>query len=82
MRRIFRRKRDGVTRDWRKLHNKEHNYLYSSPIIRVIISRRMIWADHVARMGERTGVCRFWLELLREGDQLEDSGLGGKIILR
>jgi hypothetical protein len=37
---------------WRKLHNEEHHNLYSLPsIIRMIMSRRMIWAGHVARMG-------------------------------
>ena len=50
--RIFRPKRDEVTRDWRKLHNEELNDLYSSPnIIRVIKSSRMRWAGHVAHMG-------------------------------
>ena len=50
---------DEVTGDWRKLHN-ELNDLYSSPnIIRVIKSRMMSWAEHVARMGERRGVYRF-----------------------
>jgi hypothetical protein len=43
-----------VTGDWRKLHNEELHRLYSSPsIIRMIKSRRMRWAGHVARMGER-----------------------------
>ena len=57
--RVFGPKRDRVKGDWRKLHNEEHNDLYSSSIIRVIKSRRMRWAEHVAGMGERTGVCRF-----------------------
>ena len=49
----------GVTREWRKLHNEELNYLYSSlNIFRVIKSRRIGWAGHVARMGERRGVYR------------------------
>jgi hypothetical protein len=52
LRRIFGPKRDKVTGDWRKLHNEELHNLYSSPsIIRVIKSRRMRWAMHVARMG-------------------------------
>ena len=51
LRRIFGPKRDEVTGEWRKLHNENLNDLYSSPnIIRVIISRRMRWAGHVARM--------------------------------
>jgi hypothetical protein len=53
LRRIFGPKRDEATADWRRLHNEELNDLYSSPnIIRVIKSRRMRWAGHVARMGE------------------------------
>ena len=45
--------------EWRKLHNEEPNDLHSSPIIvRVIKSRRMRWAGHVARMWERRGVYR------------------------
>jgi hypothetical protein len=50
--RIFGRKMDEVTGEWRKLHNEELNDPYSTPnIVRVIISRRMNWAGHVARMG-------------------------------
>jgi hypothetical protein len=58
LRRIFGPKRDEVTEEWRKLHNEELNYLYSSPNIQVIKSRRMRWAGHVARMGKRRGVYR------------------------
>jgi hypothetical protein len=51
-RRIFGRRRDEVTGEWRKLHNEELNVLYSLPkIARVIKSRRMRGAGHVARMG-------------------------------
>jgi hypothetical protein len=53
LRRIFGPKRDEVTGEWRKLHNEELHNLYSSPyIIRQVKSRRMRWAEHVARMGE------------------------------
>ena len=46
-------KRDEVTGEWRKLHNEELSDLYSLPnIVRVVKSRRMRWAGHVARMGE------------------------------
>ena len=57
--RIFGPKWDEVKGEWRKLHNEELHGLYSSPnIVRVIKSRRMRWAEHVAHMGERRGVCR------------------------
>jgi len=53
LRRIFGPKRDEVTGEWRKLHNEELNDLYSSPnIVRVIKSRRMRWAGHVACMDQ------------------------------
>ena len=59
LRRIFGAERDGVTGELRKLHNEELNDLYCSPnIVRVIISRTMIWAGHVARMGVGRGVYR------------------------
>jgi hypothetical protein len=59
VRRIFRPKRDEVTGEWKRLHNKELYALYSSPnIIRVIKSRRLRWAGHVAHMGERRGAYR------------------------
>jgi hypothetical protein len=59
LRRIFGPKRDEVTGDWRKLHNEELRNLYSSPnIIRIIKSRRMRWAGHVARMGEKRNAYR------------------------
>jgi len=59
LRRIFGSKRDEGTGEWRKLHNEELNNLYSSPnIVRVIKSRRMRWAGHVARMGEGKGMYR------------------------
>jgi len=52
LRRVFGPKRDEVTGEWRKLHNEELNDLYSLlHIVRVVKSRRMRWAGHVARMG-------------------------------
>jgi hypothetical protein len=53
LRRIFGPKRDRVTGGWRKLYNEELHNLYSSPSIkRIMKSRRMRWAGHVARMRE------------------------------
>jgi len=83
LRRIFWRKRDEETEEWRKLHNEELNDLYSSPnIIRVIKSRKMRWAVEVARM-RREEVCTgFWWGNLRERDHSEDAGADRRIILR
>jgi hypothetical protein len=59
LRRIFGPKRDKVMGEQRKLHNEELHDLYSSSsIIRIIKSRRMRWAEHVARMGEKRNVYR------------------------
>ena len=59
LRRIFGPRRDEVTGERRRLHNEEPNDLYCSPnIVRVIKSRRMRWAGHVARVGEERGVYR------------------------
>jgi len=59
LRRIFGPRRDEVTVEWRRLHKEELNDLHSSPnIVRVIKSRRMGWAGHVALMGEERKVYR------------------------
>ena len=58
LRRIFDRKRDEVTGEWRNLHNGELNDLYCSPNIRVIKSRRRSWAGHVEIMGATRDVYR------------------------
>jgi hypothetical protein len=59
LRRIFGPKRDELTGEWRKQHNKELRDLYSSPSkIRIIRYRRMRWAGHVARVGERRNAYR------------------------
>ena len=56
LRRIFGPRRDEVTGKWKRLQSEKLNDLYSSPnVVRVIKSRRMRWAGHVARMGEERG---------------------------
>jgi hypothetical protein len=65
LRGIFEPKRDEVPEEWRELHNEELSYLYSSPnVLRVIKSRIMRWAEHVAcnAYGERRGVNRVLME--------------------
>jgi hypothetical protein len=80
--RIFGPKRDEVTGEWRKLHNKQLHDLYSSPtIVRVIKSRRIGWAVHVARMGREEACTGFWCGNLRERDHWEDPGRDERIIL-
>ena len=72
LRRIFGRRKEAVTGEWRRLHNEEPNELYSSPnIVRVIKSKRMRWAGHVARMGEERGCIGYWWGNRREGDHWE-----------
>jgi hypothetical protein len=75
LRRIFGPKRDEVTGDWTKLHNKKLQNLYSSPrIIRKIKSRRMRWAGHVARMEVRRGMhIEYWWESQKERDHRVDN---------
>ena len=69
LRRIFYPKIDGVTGEWRKLHNEQLNDLYCSPnIVRVIKLRRMRWTGHVARMEGGVVCTRFWWGNLRERD--------------
>jgi hypothetical protein len=63
LRRIFRPKKNEVTRGWRKLHNEELRDFYSLPsIIRKMKSRRMRWVEHVARMEEKRNVYRLLVE--------------------
>jgi hypothetical protein len=69
LRRIFGPKGDEVTEGWRKLHNEElHNLYPSSNVIRMIKSRRMRWAGHVARMGGRGRHVGYWWERQMERD--------------
>jgi len=71
LRRIFGSKSVEVTGDWRKLHNEELNDLYSPPnIVRVIKSRRMRWAEHLARTGNRGSLYRVLVGKLEENRPL------------
>jgi hypothetical protein len=80
LRKIFRLKGNEVTEECRKLHNEELHYIYSSPrIIRIIKSRTIIWAGHVAGMkkmnayrmlvgkpeGKRGGPGRRWVDNIK-----------------
>ena len=81
-RRIFGTRRDEVMGEWRRLHNEELNDLYSSSnIVRVIKSRRMRWAGHVTRMGEKRGCIGSWWGNRMERDHWGDLGVDGWIIL-
>ena len=71
-----------VTGEWRRFHNEELNDLCCSHnIVRVIKSRRMRWAGHVARMGEERGCIGPWWGNRREEDHWGDLGVDGWIIL-
>ena len=83
VRRICGPRKDEVTGDWRKVHNEELNDTNClSYIIRLKKSRRMRWAEHVARVGQRGGVYSVLWGFLRERDQLVEPGVKGRIILR
>jgi hypothetical protein len=68
---------------WRKLHNDELHNLYSSlNIVRVIKSRRVMWAGHVAHMGRGEVFTGFWLGGPTVRDHWEDPGVDERITLR
>jgi hypothetical protein len=74
LRKIFGPKMDDLTGEWRKPHNEKLNDLYSSPnIIRVIKSRRMRWAGHVATIILPVVLygCETWSLTLREKCRLK-----------
>ena len=82
LRRVYGPKRDEVTGEWRT-YNEELTVLYSSPnIVRVIKSRRMRWAGHVARMGRGELCTWFWWGNLGERNYCRDPGGDGMITLR
>jgi hypothetical protein len=70
LRGIFGSKRDEITGGWRKLHNKGFHNFYSSPnITGMIKSKRIRWAEHVARMERRRMDIGFWWVSQKERDQ-------------
>jgi hypothetical protein len=72
-----------VTGEWSQLHNEELNELYSLPnIVRVVKSRRMRWAEQVARMGEERGVHRVLVGKPEGKRPLGNPDVDGTIILR
>ena len=76
-------KKGDVTGEWRRLHNEELNDLYCSPNnIRVIKSRRMRWAGHVARVGERRGVYMVLVGKPGGKRPLGKLGVDGRIMLK
>jgi hypothetical protein len=63
LRRIFGPRRDEVTGEWRKLHNEElHDLNSSQSIIKIMKGKRMRWAEHVSRMGEKRNANRWLVE--------------------
>jgi len=75
---IFGTRMDEVKGEWRILHNEELNDLYFLPnIVRVIKSRRMRWAGHVARMDEERVCMGSWWGNRRERDHWGDLGVDG-----
>jgi len=82
LRRVFGSKRDEVTGEWRKLYEKLRD-LYSLPnIVRVVKSRRIRWAGHVACMGDRRCVHRVLVGKPEGRDHWGDPDVDGRIILR
>ena len=81
MRVLFGPKREELRGEWIKLHNEEINDLYSPPnIFWVITSRRLRWVAHVACIGKLEILAGVWCVNLRERDDIEDTGMDGKII--
>jgi hypothetical protein len=80
LRKIFGRKRDVETEEWRKLHSEEHHNLCSFPnITRQIKSRNMMWARHVARKVKGEIVYRVLVGKPEGKDHSEDQGVDGRM---
>ena len=76
-------KRDQVTRQWRRLNNEVFTDQYCTPkMFAVIKSRRMGWAGHVTRTGDRVGACKGLVGDLREKDSLQDLLVDGTRIFK
>jgi len=83
LRRIFGAKRNGLTRERRRLHNEGlHNLCCSPDVIQMIESRRVRWVGHVARMVAKRDVYRVLVGRPEGRDHLEDLCLDGRIILK
>ena len=83
LRGLFGPKRDEMIGELRKLHNEELNDLYSSPnIVRVIKSKRMRLAGHIAHMGGGEACTAFWWGKLGKRDHWGDPGVDGRIIIK
>jgi hypothetical protein len=83
LRKIFVRKGNNVTREWRKLHDEGLNDLYSSPnVIRMIKSRWMTSAGRVAHVGKREMHTWFWWRNPKGRYHFEDISVCGRIILK
>jgi hypothetical protein len=82
LRKIFGPKRNEVTGEWRRLHNKELYALYSPNITRVITRRRINWTGHVAYMGDRKGGYRALWRDLKYRHHLINLGVYKRIILK
>jgi hypothetical protein len=81
LRRIFRSKREEVAGGWRRLHNELHNFYASPNIIKVIKSRRMRWAEHVARMEETRNTRKILVGKPERKRPFEDLVVDGRITL-
>jgi hypothetical protein len=81
LRRIFGPKRDEMTGDWRKLHNKVFHNLYSTPYITTTIkSRKMRCLGYVARMSKMTKACKILVGRRERKNHSEDLSVDGRII--
>jgi hypothetical protein len=81
LRRIFGRKTEKVAGGWRRQHNEELHNLYGSPHFIRVIKSRIIWAGHVARLGEVVNTYSILVGKLERKNHPEDLDVDGRIIL-